>query len=76
MRSLAPSPPRAYTHQRGTLGRGPAGTKGSSTPMGSVTQWIRGLKAGDAAAVQKLWEGYFGRLVRLARGKLQAVPRW
>jgi DNA-directed RNA polymerase specialized sigma24 family protein len=43
--------------------------------MGSVTQWIRGLKAGDAAAVQKLWEGYFGRLVRLARGKLQAVPR-
>jgi DNA-directed RNA polymerase specialized sigma24 family protein len=43
--------------------------------MGSVTQWIRGLKAGDAAAVQKLWEGYFERLVSLARGKLQAVPR-
>jgi DNA-directed RNA polymerase specialized sigma24 family protein len=43
--------------------------------MGSVTQWIRRLQAGDAAAVQKLWEAYFASLVRLARGKLHAVPR-
>jgi DNA-directed RNA polymerase specialized sigma24 family protein len=43
--------------------------------MGSVTQWIGRLKAGDTAAVQKLWEGYFGRLVRLARARLQAAPR-
>jgi DNA-directed RNA polymerase specialized sigma24 family protein len=39
-------------------------------PAGSVTQWIGPLQAGDPAAVQKLWECYFGRLVRLARKKL------
>jgi DNA-directed RNA polymerase specialized sigma24 family protein len=43
--------------------------------MGSVTLWIDKLKAGDPAAVQILWEGYFQRLVGLARTKLQAVPR-
>jgi DNA-directed RNA polymerase specialized sigma24 family protein len=42
---------------------------------GSVTYWVRQLKAGDQAAVQKLWEGYFQRLVGLARKKLQATPR-
>ena len=43
--------------------------------MGSVTFWLGRLKAGDPAATQKLWEGYFQRLVRLARGRLQAAPR-
>jgi DNA-directed RNA polymerase specialized sigma24 family protein len=43
--------------------------------MGSVTLWIDKLKAGDPAAVQKLWENYFQRLVGLARSKLQAAPR-
>ena len=33
---------------------------------GSVTHWIHQLKAGDAAAAQKLWESYFQRLVNLA----------
>jgi DNA-directed RNA polymerase specialized sigma24 family protein len=42
---------------------------------GSVTHWIDRLKEGDPAAVQKLWEGFFHRLVRLARSRLQAVPR-
>jgi DNA-directed RNA polymerase specialized sigma24 family protein len=42
---------------------------------GSVTFWIDRLKAGDPAAVEKLWEGYFQRLVRLARARLQAAPR-
>ena len=43
---------------------------------GSVTHWIDGLKAGDQAAAQKLWECYFRRLVGLARRKLQgARPR-
>jgi RNA polymerase sigma factor (sigma-70 family) len=42
---------------------------------GSVTFWIGRLKAGDAAAAQKLWEAYFRRLVGLARKKLQGVPR-
>jgi DNA-directed RNA polymerase specialized sigma24 family protein len=43
--------------------------------MGSVTYWIGRLRAGDPAAVQKLWEGYFQRLVSLARAKLQTAPR-
>src|SRR5437660_7601206 len=42
---------------------------------GSVTHWISQLKSGDTAAVQKLWESYFPRLVGLARKKLQAGPR-
>jgi DNA-directed RNA polymerase specialized sigma24 family protein len=42
---------------------------------GSVTQWIRLLKAGDEAAAQQLWERYFQRLVGLARKKLQTAPR-
>jgi DNA-directed RNA polymerase specialized sigma24 family protein len=42
---------------------------------GSVTHWIDRLKEGDPAAVQKLWEGFFHRLVRLARSRLQAAPR-
>jgi DNA-directed RNA polymerase specialized sigma24 family protein len=33
------------------------------------------LKAGDADAAQKLWEGYFQQLVRLARKKLQNTSR-
>src|SRR5262245_30692906 len=43
--------------------------------MGSVTFWIDRLKAGDPAAAQPLWEGYFRRLVGLARVRLQAAPR-
>src|SRR5262249_38477500 len=41
----------------------------------SVTNWISQLKGGDAAAVQKLWEAYFPRLVGLARKKLYEAPR-
>ena len=37
------------------------------TSAGSVTYWIGQLKAGDQVAAQKLWEGYFEKLVRLAR---------
>jgi DNA-directed RNA polymerase specialized sigma24 family protein len=36
----------------------------------SVTGWIGHIKRGDHAAAQLLWERYFERLVRLARGKL------
>jgi DNA-directed RNA polymerase specialized sigma24 family protein len=38
---------------------------------GSVTCWLDGLRAGDAVAAQRLWEGYFRRLVGLARRKLR-----
>jgi DNA-directed RNA polymerase specialized sigma24 family protein len=41
----------------------------------SVTHWIGELKAGNPAAAQRLWEDYFRRLVGLARGKLQGLPR-
>ncbi len=43
--------------------------------VGSVTHWITQLKAGNPAAAQKLWEGYFRRMVGLARKKLQGLPR-
>ncbi len=45
------------------------------TSTGSVTHWIGQLKAGEAAAAQKLWEGYFQKMVELARQKLQGLPR-
>jgi DNA-directed RNA polymerase specialized sigma24 family protein len=44
-----------------------------SAPSGSITQWIGQLKAGDAAAAQALWQGYYARLVGLARHKLRGV---
>jgi DNA-directed RNA polymerase specialized sigma24 family protein len=47
----------------------------STEPEGSVTHWIGALKVGDAEAAQRLWERYFDALVRLARGKLGALPR-
>jgi RNA polymerase sigma factor (sigma-70 family) len=42
---------------------------------GDITHWLRLLQAGDRAAVQKLWEGYYRRLVGIARKKLGEVPR-
>jgi DNA-directed RNA polymerase specialized sigma24 family protein len=42
---------------------------------GSVTCWLGPLRAGDAGAVQELWERYFHRLVRLARARLRDTPR-
>jgi len=44
-------------------------------PEGSVTHWIRGVKAGDEAAAQALWERYFEQLIRLGRNKLGSNPR-
>jgi DNA-directed RNA polymerase specialized sigma24 family protein len=46
-----------------------------TTADGSVTWWIERLKNGDPAAAQKLWEGYFQRMVELARFRLQGMPR-
>ena len=42
---------------------------------GSITGWIGGLKVGDPAAAQKLWESYFDKLVTLARKRLRDAPR-
>jgi DNA-directed RNA polymerase specialized sigma24 family protein len=41
----------------------------------SVTTWIGKLRDGDAEAAQRLWERYFARLTRVARGKLQGTSR-
>lgn len=40
-----------------------------------VTEWIGRLKAGDGEAARKLWEGYFAKLVALARQRLRATSR-
>lgn len=40
-----------------------------------VTQWIRGVADGDDLAAQKIWEGYFDQLLRLARRKLRGSAR-
>jgi len=44
-------------------------------PAESVTGWLGGLKAGDPAAAQRLYQRYFGQLVRLARSRLLGTPR-
>jgi DNA-directed RNA polymerase specialized sigma24 family protein len=40
----------------------------------SISQWICQLKDGQRDAVQKLWEGYFTRLVGMARQWLRHAP--
>lgn len=42
---------------------------------GSVSHWIRLLKAGELVAVQPLWERYFQQLVERARQRLGRTPR-
>jgi DNA-directed RNA polymerase specialized sigma24 family protein len=42
---------------------------------GSVTVWLEHLRTGDTAAAQHLWQGYYRRLVGLARHKLRGRPR-
>ena len=39
-----------------------------------VSQWILHLAEGDAEAAQKIWNDYFGKLVRHARKKLEGLP--
>jgi DNA-directed RNA polymerase specialized sigma24 family protein len=41
----------------------------------SVSRWLDGLKAGDDADVQRLWDRYFQRLVRLAGARLPGHAR-
>jgi DNA-directed RNA polymerase specialized sigma24 family protein len=48
---------------------------GDGESNGSITRWIAGVKAGDLAAAQPLWERYFARMVDLARARLRAAGR-
>ena len=41
----------------------------------SVSLWLAGLKAGDADDIQRLWDRYFQRLVRLAGTRLPGHAR-
>jgi DNA-directed RNA polymerase specialized sigma24 family protein len=41
----------------------------------SVSYWLEQLQDGQHAAAQLLWEGYFRRLIGLARARLGAAPR-
>jgi DNA-directed RNA polymerase specialized sigma24 family protein len=45
------------------------------SPSEGATDWVRRLEAGDREGAQKLWEGYYRRLVGLARKKLRDTPR-
>ena len=36
----------------------------------SISRWLDGLKAGEQADIQSLWDQYFEKLVRLAGAKL------
>jgi DNA-directed RNA polymerase specialized sigma24 family protein len=36
----------------------------------SVSGWLEGLKAGDSLDIQRLWDRYFEKLVRLAKAQL------
>lgn len=44
-----------------------------SSPPDSVTRWLQQLQQGDPAAAQQLWQGYFHRLVALARQRLRGA---
>jgi DNA-directed RNA polymerase specialized sigma24 family protein len=41
----------------------------------SVSHWLDGLRAGDAADIGRLWDRYFTKLVALARARLPAPTR-
>ncbi len=41
----------------------------------SITHCIHKIKEGESAAANALWEHYFEKLVRLARRKLDGMPR-
>src|SRR4051812_34524267 len=47
----------------------------ANSPGDCVTVWLQQLKAGDPNAAKPLWDGYFARLVALARARLRALPR-
>jgi DNA-directed RNA polymerase specialized sigma24 family protein len=58
---------------QGTIAGGPApsgGTGGERDHQGSVERLIDRLKGGDNRALAPLWERYFEKLVKVARGRL------
>jgi DNA-directed RNA polymerase specialized sigma24 family protein len=43
--------------------------------QGSISRFLDGLKAGDSAAADALWQRYCGQLIRLARRQLPSPAR-
>jgi hypothetical protein len=41
----------------------------------SIASWLLGARAGNPAAAERLWHGYFERLVRPARQHLPSYRR-
>lgn len=42
--------------------------------VGSVSEWLAGLKTRDDRAVEQIWQRYYDQLVRLAQKNLGALP--
>src|SRR3954452_7406815 len=60
--------------RKATIVSAPPGPVPGEAPMSCldpITVWITQLKEGQRDAVQQLLERYFGRLVQLARARLQ-----
>jgi DNA-directed RNA polymerase specialized sigma24 family protein len=49
--------------------------KECTTMLGDeVTVWLRGLRAGDVAAIDAVWQAYYDKLTRLLRRRVQQAP--
>jgi DNA-directed RNA polymerase specialized sigma24 family protein len=46
----------------------------SAEEPGSITRWLRGLKAGRPEAVEAIWRRYYDRVLALARRRLGRGP--
>ena len=42
--------------------------------VGSVSQWLRGIRVGDELQLGKLWQRYWPKLVSLAHSKMRDTP--
>lgn len=47
----------------------------NDSSRGSVSHWLDGLRHGDSAAAQELWNRYFARLVAVAQARLSNLVR-
>ncbi|MEM9586633.1 MAG: ECF-type sigma factor [Planctomycetota bacterium] len=50
-------------------------TAASHIDEASLSQWMRALQQGSDAATNRLWQTYFGRMVSVARRKLNGARR-
>ena len=52
-----------------------SGGESQNPSVGSITQYIGGLREGDNIATQEVWNRYFRRLIGLARNRLRDAPK-